>query len=33
VQRVWAAALTLILLVMLLNIAGRLIGRLNKVAR
>ncbi len=33
VQRVWAAALTLIFLVMLLNIAGRLIGRLNKVAR
>jgi phosphate transport system permease protein len=32
-NRVWAAALTLIILVMLLNIAGRMIARLNKVAR
>jgi phosphate transport system permease protein len=31
VNRVWATALTLILLVMLLNIGGRLIGRLSKV--
>jgi phosphate transport system permease protein len=33
VNRVWAAALTLIILVMVLNIAGRLIARLNKVAK
>ena len=33
VNRVWAAALTLIILVMLLNIAGRLIARLNKVSK
>lgn len=33
VNRVWAAALTLILLIMLLNIAGRLISRFNKVSR
>jgi phosphate transport system permease protein len=33
VNRVWAAALTLIILVMLLNIAGRLIARLSKVAK
>jgi phosphate transport system permease protein len=33
VNRVWAAALTLILLVMLLNIAGRTIARFNKVSR
>jgi phosphate transport system permease protein len=33
VDRVWAAALTLIILVMVLNIAGRLIARLNKVAK
>nr|WP_269811122.1 phosphate ABC transporter permease PstA [Kineosporia rhizophila] len=33
VNRVWAAALTLILIVMLLNIAGRLISRFNKVSR
>lgn len=32
VNRVWAAALTLIILVMLLNLAGRLIARFNKVA-
>ena len=31
VNRVWAAALTLIILVMLLNIAGRMIARLSKV--
>jgi phosphate transport system permease protein len=33
VNRVWAAALTLIILVMVLNIAGRLIARLSKVAK
>lgn len=33
VNRVWAAALTLIILVLLLNIAGRLISRLNKVSK
>ena len=33
VNRVWAAALTLIMLVMVLNIAGRLIARLSKVAK
>ncbi len=33
VNRVWAAALTLILLVMILNIAGRVIARFNKVSR
>jgi phosphate transport system permease protein len=33
VNRVWAAALTLILLVMLLNIGGRLVARFNKVSR
>jgi len=33
VNRVWAAALTLIILVMLLNIAGRLIARLSKVSK
>jgi phosphate transport system permease protein len=33
INRVWAAALTLIVLVMLLNIAGRLIARLNKVSK
>jgi phosphate transport system permease protein len=32
VNRVWAAALTLILLVMLLNIGGRLVARFNKVS-
>lgn len=32
VNRVWAAALTLILLVLLLNLAGRLISRFNKVS-
>jgi phosphate transport system permease protein len=31
VNRVWATALTLIILVMLLNIAGRLIARMSKV--
>jgi phosphate transport system permease protein len=31
VNRVWAAALTLIILVMLLNIGGRMIARLSKV--
>jgi phosphate transport system permease protein len=31
INRVWAAALTLIILVMLLNIAGRFIARLSKV--
>ncbi len=33
VNRVWAAALTLIVLVMFLNIAGRMIARLSKVSR
>jgi phosphate transport system permease protein len=33
VNRVWAAALTLIVLVMALNIAGRLIARLSKVSK
>jgi len=33
INRVWAAALTLIVLVMLLNIAGRLIARLSKVSK
>jgi phosphate transport system permease protein len=33
VNRVWAAALTLIILILILNLAGRLIGRLNKVAK
>ena len=33
VDRVWSAALTLIVLVMLLNIAGRVISRFNKVSR
>ena len=33
VNRVWAAALTLIILVMLLNIAGRLIARLSKISK
>lgn len=33
VNRVWAAALTLIVLVMLLNIAGRLIARMSKVSK
>jgi phosphate transport system permease protein len=33
VNRVWATALTLIILVMVLNIAGRMIARLSKVAR
>ncbi len=33
VNRVWAAALTLIVLVMLLNIAGRYIARLSKVSK
>ena len=31
VQRTWGAALTLILVVMLLNLAGRLIARFGKV--
>jgi phosphate transport system permease protein len=31
INRVWAAALTLIILVMVLNIAGRLIARMSKV--
>jgi phosphate transport system permease protein len=33
INRVWAAALTLIILVMVLNIAGRLIARLSKVSK
>jgi phosphate transport system permease protein len=33
VNRVWAAALTLIVLVMVLNIGGRLIARLSKVSK
>jgi phosphate transport system permease protein len=33
VDRTWAAALTLILLVLLLNIAGRLIARRNRIPR
>jgi phosphate transport system permease protein len=33
INRVWAAALTLIVLVMVLNIAGRLIARLSKVSK
>jgi phosphate transport system permease protein len=33
VNRVWAAALTLIILVMVLNIAGRFIARLSKVSK
>jgi phosphate transport system permease protein len=33
VDRTWAAALTLILLVLLLNIAGRLIARSNRIPR
>jgi phosphate transport system permease protein len=33
VNRVWAAALTLIILVMVLNIAGRMIARLSKVSK
>ena len=33
VNRVWAAALTLIVLVMFLNIAGRMIARLSKVSK
>jgi phosphate transport system permease protein len=33
VNRVWAAALTLIIVVMVLNIAGRLIARLSKVSK
>ncbi len=33
VNRVWAAALTLILIVLLLNIGGRLIARFSKVSR
>ncbi len=33
IDRVWAAALTLIILVMLLNIAGRLIARMSKVSK
>jgi phosphate transport system permease protein len=33
INRVWAAALTLIVLVMLLNIGGRLIARLSKVSK
>jgi len=33
VERMWATALTLILLVLLLNVAGRLIARLGSVQR
>jgi len=33
INRVWAAALTLIILVLLLNIAGRYIARLSKVSK
>ncbi len=33
VDRVWGAALTLILIVMVLNLIARLVGRLNKVAK
>jgi phosphate transport system permease protein len=33
VDRMWGAALTLILIVLLLNVIARLIGRFNKVAR
>jgi phosphate transport system permease protein len=33
VDRVWGTALTLILIVMLLNLAGRLVGRFNKIAK
>ncbi|MBT0767635.1 phosphate ABC transporter permease PstA [Kineosporia sp. J2-2] len=33
VDRIWAAALTLIVLIMLLNVAGRVIARFNKVSR
>jgi phosphate transport system permease protein len=32
VDRVWAAALTLVLLVLLLNVLGRLVGRRHQVA-
>jgi phosphate transport system permease protein len=32
-DRVWAAALTLVLVIMLLNLAGRLVARLNRVHR
>jgi phosphate transport system permease protein len=31
VNRTWGAALTLILIIFLLNIAGRLVGRFSKV--
>ena len=33
VDRVWAAALTLILLILLLNLAGRLIARFGSVKK
>jgi phosphate transport system permease protein len=33
IDRVWAAALTLILLVLLLNIAGRIIARFSTLKR
>ncbi len=32
-NRIWAAALTLILLIMLFNVAGRFIARFSKVSR
>ena len=33
VDRVWAAALTLVLVILLLNLAGRLVARMNRVHR
>jgi phosphate transport system permease protein len=32
VDRVWGAALTLVVIVMVLNVVARLIGRFNKVS-